>query len=97
MLWFIFILGLRFFELVSILFAIVLDYGNEYMTKENKNWTSFKNFAPRLNLNHNIYTVLYYDQGTIVSSSIASAAAAVTVNLTSSTIVIINYIFQAND
>ena len=44
-----------------------------------------------------IYTVLYYHQGTIVSSSIASATAAVTVNLTSSTIVIINYIFQAND
>ena len=31
-----------FFELVSILFAIVPDYANEYMTKENKN------------LNHNI-------------------------------------------
>ena len=28
---------LMFFELVSILFAIVPDYGNEYMTKENKN------------------------------------------------------------
>jgi len=26
-----------FFELVSILFAIVPDYGNEYTTKENKN------------------------------------------------------------
>ena len=46
-----------FFELVSILFAIVPDYGNEYMTKENKNWTSFKNFAPKLNLNHNNYTL----------------------------------------
>ena len=45
-----------FFELVSILFAIVPGYGNEYMTKENKYWTSFKNFAPKLNLNHNIYT-----------------------------------------
>ena len=45
--------GLMVFELVSILFAIVPDYGNEYMTKENKNWTSFKNFAPKLNLNHN--------------------------------------------
>ena len=44
-----------FFELVSILFAIVPDYGNECMTKENKNWTSFKNFAPKLNSNHNIY------------------------------------------
>ena len=52
MLWFKFILGLKVFELVSILFAIVPDYGNEYMTKENKNWTSFKNFA--LNLSHNI-------------------------------------------
>ena len=29
MLWFKFILGLMFFELVLILFAIVLDYGNE--------------------------------------------------------------------
>ena len=44
-----------FFELVSILFAIVPDYGNDYMTKENNNSTSFKNFAPKLNLNHNIY------------------------------------------
>jgi len=31
-----FILGLKCFELVSILFAIVPDY-NEYTTKENKN------------------------------------------------------------
>ena len=37
MLWFKFILGLKFFELVSILFAIVPDCGNEYTTKENKN------------------------------------------------------------
>jgi len=38
MLWFKFILGLMLFELVSILFAIVPDlYGNEYMTKDNKN------------------------------------------------------------
>ena len=37
MLWFKFILGLKIFEFVSILFAIVPDYGNEYMTKENKN------------------------------------------------------------
>ena len=37
MLWFKFILDLKFFELVSILFAIVPDYGNEYMAKENKN------------------------------------------------------------
>ena len=56
MLWFKFILGLMFFELVSILFAIVSDYGNKYMTKENENWTSLKHFAPKLNLNHNIYT-----------------------------------------
>jgi len=37
MLWFKFILDLKFFELVSILFAIVPDNGNEYTTKENKN------------------------------------------------------------
>ena len=54
MLWLKFILGLKFFELVSILFAIVPDYGNEYRAKENKNGTSFKKFAPKLNLNHNI-------------------------------------------
>jgi len=35
--WFKFILGLMFFELVSILFAIVPDSGNENTTKENKN------------------------------------------------------------
>ena len=51
--WFKFILGLKFFELVSILFAIVPDYGNEYTIKENKNGTSFNNCAPKLNLNHN--------------------------------------------
>jgi len=33
LLWFKFILGLMFFELVSILFAIVPDYGNEYTRK----------------------------------------------------------------
>ena len=37
MLCFEFILGLMFVELVSILFANVPDYGNEYMTKEDKN------------------------------------------------------------
>jgi len=37
MLWFKFILGLIFFELVPILFAIVSDYGNKYMTKEKEN------------------------------------------------------------
>ena len=42
------------FELVSILFAIIPDYGNEYMRKEKKNWTSFKSFAPKLNLDHNM-------------------------------------------
>ena len=45
--------------MLSILFAIVPDpdYGNEYttVTKENTNWTSFKNYAPKLNLNHNVY------------------------------------------
>ena len=35
------------FELVSIIFAIVPGHGNEYMTKENKNWNSLKNFAPK--------------------------------------------------
>ena len=59
MLWFKFILGLVFFELVSILFAIVSDYGIEYMTKANNNWTSFKNFAPKLNLNHNTCTITF--------------------------------------
>ena len=39
------------------LFSIVPDY--EYMTKENKNWTSFKKFAPKLNLNHNTYNVAW--------------------------------------
>ena len=37
MLWFKFIVGLMFFELVSILFTIFPDFGNEYMTKENNN------------------------------------------------------------
>ena len=39
MLWFKSIISLKFFELVSILFAIVPDpdYGNEYTTKENTN------------------------------------------------------------
>jgi len=37
MLWFKFIHDLMFFELVSILFAIVPDYGNDCMTKENNN------------------------------------------------------------
>ena len=50
MLWFKFILGLMFFELVTILFANVPDYGNEYMTiKEHKNSTSFKTFSPKIN------------------------------------------------
>ena len=33
-----------FFELVSILFAIVPDYGNEYVTKEKK-LNQFENFS----------------------------------------------------
>ena len=37
MLWFKFILGLMFFELVSILCVIDPGYDNEYTTKENKN------------------------------------------------------------
>ena len=55
MLWFKSILGLIFYEVVSILFAIVPDYGNEYTTKENQNWTSFKDFALKINLNHDVY------------------------------------------
>ena len=59
MLWFKFVLGLMFFfKLVSVLFAIVPHYGNEYTTKENKKYTSLKKFAPKLNLNHNIDTLL---------------------------------------
>jgi len=43
-----------FFELVSILFAIIPDYGNEYVTKEHKNQTGFKIWHQKyLNLNHN--------------------------------------------
>ena len=37
MLWFKFVLGLMFFELVSVLFGIVPHYGNAHTTKENKN------------------------------------------------------------
>ena len=70
MLWFKFILGLMFFELVSVIFAIVPDYGNENTTKENKNWTSFKNFAPKLNLNHNNNnSIISYCQLTYAVSS----------------------------
>ena len=36
MLWFKFILGLKFFELVLILFAIVPDYGNDTQQKKIK-------------------------------------------------------------
>ena len=35
-----------FFELVSILFAIVPDYGNEYMTKKKK-LIQFKSFCTK--------------------------------------------------
>ena len=31
------------------------------MTKENKNWTSFKNFVPKLNLSNNIYFPREFD------------------------------------
>ena len=55
MLWFKFILGLKVFEIVSILFAIGPDYSNEYSTKENKN------FAPKLNLSNNIYFPREFD------------------------------------
>ena len=46
-LWFKVILCLMFLELVSILFATVPGYGNEYMTKENKNLTSFEHFCTK--------------------------------------------------
>ena len=36
MFWFKFILGLKFFGLVSILFAIVPDYGNEIIHNKSK-------------------------------------------------------------
>ena len=36
-------------------FSFICQCSRLYTTKENKNWTSFKNFAPKLNLNHNIY------------------------------------------
>ena len=62
LLWFKFILGLKFFELVSILFAIVPDYGNEYTTKESKSWTSFKNFTSKLNLNHSIFITIIWKE-----------------------------------
>ena len=32
------------------------------MTKENKNWSSLKNFAPKLNLNHNIYIEMNHSE-----------------------------------
>ena len=60
-----------FFELVSTLCAIVPDYANEYMTKENKNWTRFKNFAPKLNLNHNIY--ISYNMRLILLTKVADS------------------------
>jgi len=47
-----------FFELVSILLPLFQIMVIKYMTKENENWTSLKNFAPKLNLNHNIYNIL---------------------------------------
>jgi len=55
MLWFKFILGLMFFELVSILLPIVPDYNNGYKTKDNNKQSVFKNFAPKINLKHITY------------------------------------------
>ena len=49
-----------FFELVSIYLPLFQIMVMKYMTIENKNWTSSKNFAPKLNLNHNIYTGKIY-------------------------------------
>ena len=60
MLWFKFILGLKFFKPVGFLFSFVSDYGNENQTKENKNPTGLKNFKPKINLNHNIYNLFAF-------------------------------------
>ena len=53
MLWFKLILGLMFFELVSINFYLALFqiYANEYITNKNKNWTSLKNFCIKTKFN----------------------------------------------
>ena len=45
MLWFKFVLGLMFFELVSVLFAIDPHYGNEYTTKKKLN--QFEKFCTK--------------------------------------------------
>ena len=50
-LWFKFIYGVFWTGFNFI--VIVPDYDNKYMTKEDKNWTSLKNFAPKLNSTHN--------------------------------------------
>jgi len=46
-LWFKFVFGWTIFELVSILFAILPDYGNEYMIKEIKNELVLKILHPK--------------------------------------------------
>lgn len=45
--WFKFVFGWTIFELVSILFAILPDYGNEYMIKEIKNELVLKILHPK--------------------------------------------------
>ena len=53
MLGFKFILGLMFFELVSIQIMVM----NTWQKKEKINGTSLNIFALKINLNHNTYTV----------------------------------------
>ena len=59
MLWFKFIFGSKFFKPVCFLFPFVSDYDNECKTMKNKIQTGLKNFEPKINLNHNIYTPFY--------------------------------------
>ena len=54
MLWFKFVLGLMFFELVSVIFAIV-----PVIMVMNTQQKKIK-IAPKLNLNHNIYILLVF-------------------------------------
>ena len=55
MLWFEFIISLKFFKPVWFWFPFVSDYDNEDETMKNQNQTGLKNFKPKINLNHNIY------------------------------------------
>jgi len=56
--------GLMFFELVSVLFAIVSHYGNEYTTKENK-LNQFEKFCAKTNFKpqHNFVYCMFSFEG----------------------------------